>query len=199
LQGSTSTCSQDTVGFATDSTWSEEESDWEDDEIDPRELLIQTIENSQVSVRPLLSPMKKELVEGIMKEFWVIFNQEWSANMRQCSGESSMSMTSSVSQQNIDSGDSSNKNARKRKREGEKDENREDDDGGNPKRPKIVSSPPSDAEDKIKFACPYRKHDPRTYCHQNRCWRSCALTPLDTIARVKYGSFRSLAIESSQN
>ncbi|KAH8747438.1 hypothetical protein F5882DRAFT_265966, partial [Hyaloscypha sp. PMI_1271] len=40
------------------------------------------------------------------------------------------------------------------------------------------------------FACPYRKHDPRTYCHRIRCWRPCALTPLETIARFRGHLYR---------
>ncbi|KAH8751437.1 hypothetical protein BGZ57DRAFT_735818, partial [Hyaloscypha finlandica] len=33
------------------------------------------------------------------------------------------------------------------------------------------------------FACPYRKHNPRKYCVRD--WRTCALTPHKTVARVK--------------
>jgi hypothetical protein len=36
----------------------------------------------------------------------------------------------------------------------------------------------------VKFACPYRKNNPRKYCVQSN-WRPCALTPLETVARVK--------------
>jgi len=34
------------------------------------------------------------------------------------------------------------------------------------------------------FACSFRKQNPRQYCVDN--WRPCALTPFQTIARVKY-------------
>jgi hypothetical protein len=53
-----------------------------------------------------------------------------------------------------------------------------------PKRPRGVSSSPGNLDNVPKFACPYRKHNPRTYCIGS--WRSCALTPLKTVARVKF-------------
>jgi len=77
-----------------------------------------------------------------------------------------------------------------RKRQRDKDEGGDEFDGDgkqDTKRPKI-DAPLNVSNEKGKFACPYRKHDPRKYCHQVRCWRSCALTPLDTIARVKFDS-----------
>ena len=185
-QRSHSVCSDGSVGFDTDSTWSGEESDWEDDGIDPNELLAQMIQDSEVAVRPLLTPMKRELVDDIMKEFWIIFNQEWSANVRNCSGTPN-SGSSSVSPNNGETGNEPNKDNAGQKRQRHNDEGDEDFDGDgkrDPKHPRI-ESPPDVSQEKRRFACPYRKHDPRTYCHRIRCWRPCALTPLETIARVK--------------
>jgi hypothetical protein len=45
------------------------------------------------------------------------------------------------------------------------------------------SVPEVSAEIPSRFACPYRKHDSRKYCLPH--WRSCTLTPLQTVARVK--------------
>ena len=39
------------------------------DEFDPEEI-------KETLVAPMLSPFKKQLIDRIMKEFWVIFNQE---------------------------------------------------------------------------------------------------------------------------
>jgi hypothetical protein len=185
-QRSSSVCSGGSVGFDTDSTWSGEESDWEDEDIDPNELLVQTIHDSEVAVRPLLTPIKRELVNGIMKEFWVIFSQEWSANIRNRSGTPN-STSSSISQNKGETGNEPNKDNRGQKRQRNNDGGDEDFGGDgkrDPKRPRI-ESPPNVSQERRKFACPYRKHDPRTYCHRIRCWRPCALTPLETIARVK--------------
>lgn len=173
-------------GFDTDSTWSGEESDWEDDEIDPNELLAQTILDSDVAVRPLLSPMKRELVNSIMKEFWVIFNQEWSANIRKCSEGSPDSTSSSVPHSKTMKENEGSKSGQKRKKDKDDGDDGLGEDGNrDPKKPKSKAATDAMVEENKKFACPYRKHDPRKYCHQVRSWRSCALTPLDTIARVK--------------
>jgi hypothetical protein len=83
--------------------------------------------------------------------------------------------------------DSSNKTSRsvggKYKRDGQDDQDQNNGDGRNPKRPRTLLSPPRSQDDSAKFACPYRKRDSRKYCIQH--WRSCALTPLETVARVK--------------
>jgi hypothetical protein len=74
----------------------------------------------------------------------------------------------------------------RRRRDNEDDEDGTNGDERSPKRPRTLLSPPQNEDDNTKFACPYRKRDPRKYCVRD--WRSCALTPLDTVARVKYGS-----------
>lgn len=38
-------------------------------------------------------------------------------------------------------------------------------------------------ENRKRFACPYRKHNPKKYTHYN--WRSCALSGFGSTARVK--------------
>jgi hypothetical protein len=186
-QATSSAPSDISTGFDTDSTWSGEDTDWEDDNIDPNELLVQTIEDSQVMVRPLLTPMKRDLVNSVMKEFWIVFNHEWSANLQKCSGGggSPGSTASSISQGKDKTTSIPSHQTQKRQRDNDEDEEEyNEDDKRDPKRQKIVLKPDTTLE-KRQFACPYRKHDPRTYCHRVRCWRSCALTPLETIARVK--------------
>lgn len=51
------------------------------------------------------------------------------------------------------------------------------------KRSRPFLLPPLKEDDKTKYACPYRKHNAQKYCVHN--WRSCALTPFETVARVK--------------
>jgi hypothetical protein len=67
----------------------------------------------------------------------------------------------------------------------EDDRNQDDDDGRDQKRRRTLLSPPLDPKDGPKFACPYRKHEPHKYCGNIKQWRSCAMTPLTSIARVK--------------
>ncbi|KAN0110859.1 hypothetical protein V8E51_007246 [Hyaloscypha variabilis] len=47
-----------------------------------------------------------------------------------------------------------------------------------------------------KFACPFRKHDPRKYGVPN--WGPCALTPLQTVARVKAHLYRQHRVHQCQ-
>jgi len=74
----------------------------------------------------------------------------------------------------------------KQKRKNDEDD---DDDGTGDhrefKRPKNFLSSPVDRDDKKKFACPYRKNNPCKYRSGNKHWRSCAITPLENVARVK--------------
>ncbi|KAF8858161.1 hypothetical protein BDZ45DRAFT_743595 [Acephala macrosclerotiorum] len=76
----------------------------------------------------------------------------------------------------------------RRRREAEDDEDQNNGNEKSPKRPRTYLSPPQNQDDNTKFACPYRKRDPRKYCLQN--WRPCALTPLETVARVKGHLYR---------
>jgi hypothetical protein len=75
------------------------------------------------------------------------------------------------------------RNERKRSRDSQ-DNQDDNDDERSSKRRRTLCSPPLKEDDDTKFACPYRKHNPRKY--YVRDWRPCALTPLDTVARVKY-------------
>lgn len=59
------------------------------------------------------------------------------------------------------------------------------DDDRDLKRPKTLPSLPQDADERAKFACPYRKHNPAQYNVNVRRWRLCALTGFGTVARVK--------------
>ncbi|CAG8955158.1 hypothetical protein HYFRA_00007174 [Hymenoscyphus fraxineus] len=192
------------AGFETDSTWSEDCSDGAEDEIDItavyehlqqfKSSFYQSstpgIEDSSQQVQLLLSPMRRQIVDRIMKEFWIIFNQEWSASFQKHSGGSPQSTSSSVSQHNSKAKKQSGHQQGKRCREDENNEDPEEDEGRDSKRPRLDLSPHKAPENHLKFACPYRKHNPRTYCHRFRRWRCCALSPLDTIARVKGHLYR---------
>ena len=83
--------------------------------------------------------MKRELVNGIMKEFWVIFNQEWPANIRNCSGTPN-STSSSVSQNKEETGNEPNKDNRGQKRQRDNDEGDEDFDGDGKRDPLSIDS-----------------------------------------------------------
>jgi hypothetical protein len=136
---------------------------------------------------PLSTMAKQELVDRFMREFWTIFNQNWTAEPQEHGNSSSQSgITSAYSVNSGDSAkDSRSCRAQKLQKRREADEDDEGSDNGDQrgrKRPKnfitkVETSGP-------KFACLYRKHNPRKYCVSGG-WRPCALTPFETIARVK--------------
>lgn len=82
----------------TDATLSEDDTDWEDDGIrglpkDPVifEYFSNVLQSKDLKVNdslisPILDPFKRAIVERIMKDFWKIFNQQWSEAIRKCTG-----------------------------------------------------------------------------------------------------------------
>jgi hypothetical protein len=100
-------------------------------------------------------------------------------------GRNSSQTTTSSANSGIQTNGTSSIVTQNGKRKHQDQDENENNEGENrsPKRPKNLLSPPRNISDTSKFACPYRKHNARKYCVRN--WRSCALTPLETIARVK--------------
>jgi hypothetical protein len=138
-------------------------------------------------IRPILDPIKAELVERIMSEFWKVFQLHWANNIRRCTPSPTHSDSSrgATSQGGATSQHTPNAEHHKRK-EYNKEDNEDISDGDdrkNPKRPRKAISMLATMLDDKRFACPYRKHDPKHYSVQH--WRSCALTSLENISRVK--------------
>jgi hypothetical protein len=158
--------------------------------------------------RPVLSQVKQDLISRIMNEFWALIDQQTpqiscrvslsptagtnameqdskqlpdppcdgGAESSQPGGSNSLISTAN----NIQNMTQSSLGWRGTDARDVEDPN--DDEERSPKRPRPPVSPPQDP-DKPKYACPYRKRDPRKYCLQH--WRACALTPQDSVARVK--------------
>lgn len=131
---------------------------------------------------PHLSPMKQALVDRIMDEFWVIFNHDWASNTRSFKGESSDSPSSQRTGSSSDASVSQG-GYQKRPRQNDDDSNRDDEGENPPKKPRLFSKA-GDQFELIRFACPFRKHNPRKYS-TNR-YSSCAISHWPTVARVKW-------------
>ena len=139
-------------------------------------------ENPEHTLEEILDPMRQALVNRVMEEFWVIFNQTWSANITQHAGDSSTAPSFPMGGTGLSGQTTSGTSHRKRQRsdddEGPPDENNE-------KRPQQPEKSPKsiDPGDQPRFACPFRKHNPRRYnVHSHSV---CALSSWETIARVK--------------
>jgi hypothetical protein len=148
---------------------------------------IQHEEQQLAAAKPLMTMAKQELVDRFMREFWIIFNQNWTAEPQRHGNSSSPSgTTSAYSVDSIDSvKTSSSCRGQKLQKRREADENEDGSDTGDQRGRKRPRNWMTKTEiPGPKFACPYRKHNPRKYCVTGG-WRPCALTPLETIARVK--------------
>ncbi|EPE28709.1 Zn2/Cys6 DNA-binding protein [Glarea lozoyensis ATCC 20868] len=191
--------------FQTDAFWSDDYSG--SDEFDIHEHFDSLMSIQEVSktanltppknmVSSRLSPAKKTMIESLMKEFWILFNEQWSTAVEQRGGGSSGSSNSayrsspSASSQNTnDTTPPGDRKGKRRKTNDDGGNNSEDEDDRDPKRPKNASSLQSD-KPKSMFACPYRKHNPQTYHTRNRAWRTCALNSFENIARLKGHLYR---------
>jgi Fungal Zn(2)-Cys(6) binuclear cluster domain len=138
------------------------------------------------TIRPNLETAKQALIDRIMEDFYDVFDHDWTSNVKSCGDQSPGS-----SYKQSDNGHSSNSLAsqipsKKHGRKPEENKDQDDDDSKDnfPKRPRSTFKSPY-REEMIKFACPFRKHDPRRYDVHIAAHRSCALSHWDTVARIK--------------
>lgn len=149
---------------------------------------IQGVEKIHM-ISPLLALMKNRMMTRVMNDFMEILKENWTSTIRtrtsvpqtneNTAGPSGSQTLSRVSASNTS-------RVCRRKDEGDdipSDGDGTDDDQRTPKRPRTSHTQPDTQKSGYKFACPYRKHDPRKYCVQE--WGPCALTPLASISRVK--------------
>jgi len=139
---------------------------------------------SQDLLDMVLERNRSELLEGIMEQFWMYVNQRMGQGIRMHADPSSTSQRATSGSLNA-STRTSNLGSGKRSL-GMEDEGQdfpEEDDERRAKKPRTPAVSRDALEESAQFACPYRKYDPRKY--NFRDWRTCALTPLRTVARVK--------------
>ena len=179
----------------TDLSLSEDATDWEEDtdlEHDVHQLHLSNsgqllAESQRTLIGDVLDPTKKEMIERLMEEFWVIFNRNWPIGARLCpaaprnnSPSTSRGVSGLENPSVIYSGGRLRENEGSGKGDKEPPDDRPGEGSGEPSNnPEFVPN----TSQPIGFACPYRKRNPRKYCVRD--WRSCALNPLKTVARVK--------------
>ncbi|PMD42982.1 hypothetical protein L207DRAFT_526205 [Hyaloscypha variabilis F] len=172
----------------TDSTCSEDETDWEvgsDDDMTNMHTSInsQGIDFEESLIQTRLTPAKAQLVNRLMEEFWEIFNQDWKANIQHRGSESAYT-SGSTSNENYSSSPNmpSDPKGTKRSRRNA-DDGSDGNNGRRSKRGGSVSEPSNIMGNYARFACPYRKNNPRKYCVQR--YKHCAPSSHATVARVK--------------
>ena len=132
-------------------------------------------------IRQILDPMRQDLVECIMDEFWIMFDQHWAAQFTQCPGGPSPSEQSNYQSAQANTLSSITP---QQKRQRSEDEDSPDENGNKKPRKQGGGLQPCNKFDNLaRFACPFRKYNPQKYgIHSHRV---CALTGYGTIARVK--------------
>jgi tetratricopeptide (TPR) repeat protein len=182
--------SQSSSMTMTESSIPEDATDWEEDsDVELCTRVFDANGQAESALSTALDPVKKQMVDRLMEEFWVIFSKNWPAGARQCpgaptQGHSAEPASASKLSTRISSGETpGGSHTRGNRGEEDPDEGPAKWPGGNGKQPE---SPPSENQVPPVFACPYRKHNPRKYCVRD--WRSCALSPQKTVARVKYAT-----------
>lgn len=132
-----------------------------------------------------LNPMQQALVDRVMEEFRTIFDHNWRTGLRNCGGEPSNSSEAQNSGVIEVPGSLSPLSPRKRRRQDDEPPDGEKGKGlGGARMPTEIGSDPEAA---TRFACPFRKHDPRFYNVYS--YKVCTLSHWSTIGRVKYASF----------
>ncbi len=170
-------------GFSND----EEDRLYLDDDYEIKELVDDIIwlvyKHWNVSFDPRALSADTDLIQNLTKRIQKYFDREFQSLA--AVSKSAASSTISESNRSDHSSMTITSQGSKRSR-ADKSGHEADDDGENDekslKRPKQVSLPTPE-KDYQGFACPYRKHNPRKYCVRE--WRTCVLTPLRTVARVK--------------
>lgn len=136
--------------------------------------------DGQSSTQKQFQSAEAILVNRLMSEFWVLFNQNWRREFRH-HGSGASPASGSVS--NSTSSDQASHTPSNRKRaRGKEPEDPEDNDRRASKR--AGKQPATETVSvELQYACPYRKYDPRKYCVQD--WKLCAITSHKNVARVK--------------
>jgi hypothetical protein len=184
------------IDSRTDSTSSQNATDWEDDsdsedsskilQFQPPSLLEEGPETGLSLLQIELSPMKSRLIENLMLDFWAIFDSSWPHSMRQHGSSDQSTVSTTASESGTTSRDSSSVRYGKRSRSDDGEEEEGDDHHGRRRKRAPVDKLPAVREDDPlarQFACPFRKQNPRKYSIQK--WPRCAGKPQKTIARLK--------------
>jgi hypothetical protein len=174
----------DDVTSEEESSDDEYSSDSEYEDLSPLNVRTPTKARRDDIVRSVMSPMKRELVDGIMDEFHLLFVP--SPAVRSHAGSEGTSASQAAAQISGSFG-SGTKGSGGRKRGmadddrtyGEKNGRGNGDDPN--KRQKLDRTPKDGAVVSTRFACPFYKRDPEKYRNQ----RSCPGPGWDTVHRLK--------------
>lgn len=181
-----------TFDAVEESTSPDSEPDWNDDGTTESEESYDSTSSGtrdmsdESLIQPLIVASKQKLIDRLMEHFWVLLEQMQNTNIVGHASDASSAESKIASSSTAPSAELSSLKGSKRTKRRLREDNGTDseEDEQNKRTPPQGSSVVSDpTKCNQGFACPYRKHNPRKYGIDG--WRPCALTPHNTIARVK--------------
>jgi hypothetical protein len=134
-------------------------------------------------IQPLIVATKQKLIDRLMEHFWVLLEQMQNTNIVGHASETSSAGAKTASSSTTSSTELSSLKSSKRRLSNDNGADSEEGDQNRCTPPRKSSAVSDQTKSHRGFACPYRKHNPRKYNIDG--WRPCALTPHNTIARVK--------------
>jgi hypothetical protein len=184
------------LGSQTDSTLSDDATDWDDDSdaedsfsITPflRPSILDTNSGAGPSTFQMdVTSTKSALVDRLMLDFWAIFDNSWSRGVRQHGSSTQTTSSSEAVDLGIVPGNFSSARNGKRSRKDDRDDGESDGCGDQRRKRAPRDKIPllrGDGQPAGYFACPFRKHDPRKYSLLE--WPRCSEKPQKSIARLK--------------
>jgi hypothetical protein len=162
---------------------SDEETDWTEESPSPES------DTEALRVRPVLSPMKRRLIDQIMKEFHHLFDEKL-FGIRACHGGGSSGSSHGYTTSNASPSGDSSFMSRKRSLSGggsrPPDGDRNGGDDHHKRRRPDSKASGKDPVSDLRFACPYYKRNPG----RHQTFTSCRDPGFITIARLKEHLYR---------
>ena len=150
---------------------------------DSEEVLYKELVGDMLS-ETILDSVSQGTLDRFMEEFWILFDQNWASNHRECTADSHGSPSTPFEDQNPSNASSSQASSHKRQRDNDPGQPPRDDGDERRRRQKSGSMTTRDMKGGKSFACPFRKCDPRKYniLRYSGCAKGCFYN----ISRVKY-------------
>ncbi|KAG9237203.1 hypothetical protein BJ875DRAFT_454343 [Amylocarpus encephaloides] len=138
----------------------------------------------------LIDSAKEAVLDVVMEEFWVLFDQNWVLPLTEHGGNNGQGSSTTDRSESSSAATRSSNGSVKRKRRGSSGSMEDDDDGSNEGTPPLrKNSKMNPNDDPIsKFSCPFRKRDPRRYGIYTH--RTCTQGYWTTMARLKEHLYR---------
>lgn len=160
-----------------------DDTDFEEDTDDEISHQSEFLESDEQTLADRMSPEMMQYVDQLIEDFSQASGLGLGSIVAQQAGSSTPASKPAISSQPAPSSKNTSMNPTTKRRLNTEDEEINEGDRQGAKPPGSNADSPGTVENNLRFACPYRKHNPRKYSVQD--WKHCALTHHKTVARVK--------------